>query len=38
MFLITLFYMIAENFVIAQKLLLFRTGNVRTYESPFLPT
>ena len=32
------FYIIAQNLVIVQKLILFCTGNVRMYESPFLPT
>ena len=38
MFLFIFVYMIAQNLVIVQKLFIFCTGNVRTYESPFLPT
>ena len=38
MFLFISSYIMAQNLVIAQKLFLFCTGNVRIYESPFLPT
>ena len=38
MFLFISFYIIAQNLVIVQEFFLFCTGNVRMYESPFLPT